>query len=58
MQGKFSEMQKSRFVIRKNVKVKEHLCNMFINSQMDPKYHEKNNFKNIEIVLRVLDKLW
>jgi hypothetical protein len=29
----------------------------FRNSQMDLNHHEKNNFKNIEIVLRVLDKL-
>ncbi len=29
----------------------------FRNFQMDPKYHKNNNFKNIEIVLRMLDKL-
>jgi hypothetical protein len=42
MQEKLSEMQKSRFVIGNNYKFDG---------------HEKNSFRNIVVVLRVLDKL-
>ncbi len=58
MQGKFSGMQKLRFVIRKNFNVEEHLCNMFQKLSNGSQSWWKNNFKNIVVVLRVLDKLW
>jgi hypothetical protein len=57
MQGKFSGMQKSRFVTYGKILMSNIYAICFRNFQMDLRDHEKNNFKNIVVDLRMLDKL-